>query len=45
LAYNEKAMAIYQELGDKLQIAILRFEIVEYHQDLGDYDQALELYW
>src|SRR5262245_445436 len=37
-------MAIYQDLGDKLQIAILRFEIVESHKELGDYDRALEIY-
>lgn len=44
IEYLEKAMAIYQELGDRAQLAIKRFSIVTQQQAAGNYEQAIATY-
>ena len=40
----ERALAIAQERGDKIQIAMARYDVARLNRGLGNYVRALEIY-
>ena len=44
LAYFERSLALAQELGDKIEAAILRIGVASLHMALGEHEQARLIY-
>jgi tetratricopeptide (TPR) repeat protein len=44
LAHMERALAIYKELGDKIAIAISKYQMASLYRSLGAYERAPQIH-